>query len=374
MLSDANVQYLHERCCRDLRQSLPDTSNSIKPITSALVSHLPFPNGVVPKFALRQLGGLRLKGIHWADHGLAHAWANGAAIDSLVILLRLFLALGLDWVKHGDPMLYEVAFQDCGRSIVHDYVNKGRLFDALYPLEHGTRRIDATLGELIHHPLVNASLWTHPNLQFFQQRTWAKKPGKPVFEPYDLSRELAHKSHPFPFEFEGSGPPDLRKFFSRLFGLHTINSKDTNLTAAFACRMPPILPVIIKGGHKFNRMRSFLLEAPVHHHKQPDGTLKPVMKRRPYHLRAVVNLADSDIRLYHQDTTPVVEKIRPQGEEDKPAEYFKSKLLRGEHAKGWTFEEGSLQYFMLVYAKYADAEGGPYKAPSEEFGEFLPPQ
>jgi hypothetical protein len=375
MLSDDDIYRQHHR---DMRASLPrgSTRTSAESITPALLSHLPFPDGVIPKCVLKQF--LRLPDIFLANNRISYAWANGPAIDSLVILFRLILALSLtgDSKEHGEPLLYELAFHDFGRDIRDDYIIKGKFFETLFPHEDGTGRIDATLGELIRHPLVNSSLWAHPSLQFFRRHTWAKKPNSPQFEPYNLDpHNPALKPHPFPFEYEGSsGPPNLRRYFSRILGLHTLQDTTTTttpLTAALACRMPPVLPVILKGGHQLRRLRAFLLEGPVDHRLQPDGTLRPVVKKRPYHLRAVVNLADSDIRLYHQDTTPVVERVRPAGEEDRPADYYAAKLLRGGQARGWRFEESPLQYFMLVYGKYMDPEGRPYQAPSEAFGEVV---
>jgi hypothetical protein len=366
MISNDDLYRQHHR---DMRVShrRGSTYTSTDSVFPALVSHLPFPDGVIPRCALKQF--LRLPGIFLANNRISYAWANGPAIDSLVILFRLVLALSLTGhsKEYEEPLLFELAFHDFGRDIRDDFIIKGKLFETLFPHEDGTRRIDATLGELLRHPLVNSSLWAHPSLQFFRRQTWAKKPNNPQFEPYNLDASL--NPHPLPFQYEGSGAPNLRRYFTRILGLHTL--KPTNLTAALACRMPPILPVILKGGHKFTRMRSFLLEGPVEHRLQPNGTLKPVIKKRPYHLRAVVNLADSDIRLYHQDTTPVVKKIRPEGEEGRSADYYAAKLSRGEHTRGWRFEESPLQYFMLVYGKYEDPEGRPYQAPSEVFGEVV---
>jgi hypothetical protein len=145
MISNDDVYRQHHR---DMRAFLPrgSTRTSVESIAPTLVSHLPFPDGVIPRCALKQF--LRLPGIFLANNRISYAWANGAAIDSLVILFRLALALGLklEQKEHGEPLLYELAFHDFGRDIRDDYIIKGKLFDTLFLHEDGKRRVDATLG------------------------------------------------------------------------------------------------------------------------------------------------------------------------------------------------------------------------------------
>lgn len=173
---------------KDLRAALPPRSKSLSPITSALVSQLPFPDGVVPPSVAPDF--LEVPP-HLQTEGFANAWANGQSIDSLVMLLRLALALGLDPKESRERQLLELAFHDFGRNRVDDYIIKGKMLESLYPHQtmpaklptghpEGFRpnrpgRVDVTLGELIQHPSVVAALWSHPFLQFFRQHTWAKK-------------------------------------------------------------------------------------------------------------------------------------------------------------------------------------------------------
>ncbi|KAK4149568.1 hypothetical protein C8A00DRAFT_37843 [Chaetomidium leptoderma] len=341
---------------RDLRASLPPRSSSIRPITLALVTQLPFPIGVVPESLVPDF----LKAASAYQEGIANSSANGRAIDSLIILFRLVLALGLAPGGSIEPRLYELAFHDFGRNMVDDYIVKGKLLDTLFPPQGG--RVNATLGDLIQHPLVSAALWSHPSLHFLVRHTWAKKPGRVSFEPHELDRRFVLRDHPFKIDL--SPAPDLGKHFSRMLGIKEINGDKI----AFAGTMPTIIPVIIRGGQSFENIRSFTITGPTDYEKHRDGTLSPVETKRHYHLRALLHLAESDIRLYHQNTTPVAEQIRVGNRAD---DYYAPKLKRGEHVRGWAFEECP-HYFLLVYASYYDPHGGRYQPPSDRYGEYMP--
>jgi hypothetical protein len=348
----------------------------------ALVTQLPFPSGVVPqavKFAFLEAPTARR-----ADE-IANVCANGPAIDSLVILLRLVLALDLDPKQSGDPRLYDLAFHDFGRNMVEDYMVKGELFDLLYPSQSASgqlerasgtttdkfTRVDETLGELISHPLVSAALWSHPCMQFFRRDTWARKPGHAGFRPHELNRKYFQRNLPFRVD-DHPKPTDLSNFFSQRLGLRHIDGDNI----AFAGSMPELIPVTMRGGQAFNSIRAFTVDGPVEYRRRAtDGMLEPRMAARHYHLRAVLNLAESDIRIYHQDTSPVVEQLLKRRGQDGVDTGYGQKLTRGEHlhARDWTFEDSPTRHFLLIYARYYDPEHAPYKLPSERYGEYIPP-
>jgi len=348
---------------KDMRRSLPQNNNSTTPISSALVRQLPFPNGVVPECLVTAF----LELMHGTEaekeqvDAYANSSANGPAIDSLVILFRLVLALGLDPKTSLEPRLFELAFHDFGRNIQDDYIVKGRLLDILYPLRTiRSKRVEDTLGELVRHPLVKASLWSHPSLQFFNRHTWAKKVGKSEFEPHKLDRQFVFRD--LHFFLDDNYPRDLGKYFSRMLGIRNIDGDSVAFTGA----MPFIIPLVMKGGWKLKHIRSFTVAGPHAYSKLADGTLAPETKKRCYHLRAVLNLAESDIRMYYQDTSPVAEWLDLGPGSDNP----QAKLKRGEHAQGWTFENGAPCYFLLIYAKYYDSKARPYQPPNHRFGEI----
>ncbi|KAK4041908.1 hypothetical protein C8A01DRAFT_44997 [Parachaetomium inaequale] len=361
---------------KDMRQCRRPGSNSM---AFALVTQLPFPNGVVSQ-AVRS-AFLEASTTQRADE-IANVCANGPAIDSLVILLRLALALSLSPEKSGDPRLYDLAYHDFGRNLVDDYMVKGELFDLLYPpqtdqFKHATgsdkatdtfNRVDETLGELISHPLVSAALWSHPFMQFFRRDTWIRKPGQVGFKPYELDRKFVLRNLPFHID-DHAAPTDLGKYFSQRLGIRDIDGA----SIAFAGYMPEIIPVIMRGGQDFNSIRAFTIDGPDNYRRRRDGTLAPQMATRHYHLRAVLNLAESDIRIHHQDTSPVVEQLlKRKGKEWVDTDHGQ-KLTRGEHARGWTFEDSPTRHFLLIYARYYDPNHAPYRLPSRRFGEYIPP-
>ncbi|KAL2158599.1 hypothetical protein VTH06DRAFT_4081 [Thermothelomyces fergusii] len=348
---------------------------------------------------------------------IANACANGPAIDSLVILLRLLLALGLDPRLSRHYPLFKLALHDFGRERVDDYVVKGELLAILYPDAVGQttgssssspsssseqaagpaesgfefERVQATLGELLGHPLVCAALWSHPSLRFLRRRAWARRPGEAAFAPYDLgsaqppgppaaaaaaSSSLLQRP---PYRIDGPHPVDLGRYFSQRLGIRDRGG----VSVAFACEFPAVIAVVMRGVQAFDTIRSFVVDGPHDYRPRADGTLAPRTKARTYRLRAVLNLADSDARLYHQDTSPVVERLDPgraaaaddDDEEEEPrvpAEAFRPKLRRGEHARGWTFEDSPTRHFLLVYAKYRGEEGRPVEQHRTDFGEYIP--
>lgn len=352
---------------RDLRKSVPIDFKSDRRIALILATQLPFPNGVVPVLARAQF--------LWADtdqraEAISNSCANGPAFDSLIILLRLLLAACPDFKEGPDYHLFTLAFHDFGWSRVDDYIVKGKLLELLYPTETDQfKRVDVTLGELVWHPLITKTLWSSPSLAFFRRQTFAQKPGMTVFEPYDLDDRLALPPIPFTVP-DQSSPINLTKFFSRKLGVHPIDGS----SVAFAGLMPPIIPVILRGGQPFRTVRTFSIDGPRDFCLLPNGSLAPVHTRRRYRLRAVLNLADSDVRTYHQDTSPVVEQLDPRLSEDtrRPEERYLAKLSRGAHARGWAFEDSPGRYFLLVYVAY-DMQGAAFRPVSERFGEYIPP-
>ncbi|KAL2148527.1 hypothetical protein VTH82DRAFT_2081 [Thermothelomyces myriococcoides] len=241
-------------------------------------------------------------------------------------------------------------------------------------------RMQATLGELLKHLFVSASLWSHPSLRFIRHRTWAKNLGEAVFAPYDLDKAqpgtaFSSSQRP-PYQIDNPNLIDLGDYFSRLLGIRHKNG----VSIAFACKFPTIIPVIMRGVQKFDSIRSFVIESPHDYQWQKGGTLSPLTKSRAYRLRGVLNLAESDIRIYHQDTSPAVEQLDPDiaalKSPDKPyapkKEYL-PKPKRGEHARGWTFEDNPTRYFLLIYAKYRDDEGKPFEKHRVDFGEYIQP-
>jgi hypothetical protein len=301
---------------------------------------------------------------------IANSCANGPAIDSLIILLRQLLAACPDFRQGTDYRLFTLAFHDFGWSRVDDYIVKGKLLELLYPTETDQlNRVDVTLGELIWHPLITKSLWSSPSLAFFRRQTWAQKPGMAVFERYQLDDRLAFPEIPFTVPDQG-GPINLTKFFSRKLGILPIDGS----SVAFAGLMPPIIPVIVRGGQPFRTIRTFIIDGPCDYRLLRDDTIVPINIKRRYRLRAVLNLADSDIRTYHQDTSPIVEQLDPKLSEttQRPEERYIPKLMRGEHARGWTFEDSPARYFLLVYVEY-NMHGELSRPVSQRFGEYIPP-
>jgi hypothetical protein len=350
----------HE-CYQDIRDSFPPVMDVLNPLNLALVTQLPFPNGVVPECALSAF----FKASNDRRVEIGNACVNGPAIDSLIILLRLFLALGIDETKSKEPKLFDLAHHDFGHNMIDDYIVKGRLLDMLYPAEMAEHeRVDVILDELIRHPLVREALWSYPDIQFYKRESFTRKSGNRHFEPSRLNSEFV--SRDLPFQIDTSHPIDLGERLSRRLG---IKSPEGGGNVAVAGMMPSIIPVIVKGGRPFQDIRSFVLEGPVDYRFR-NGAITPVKRSFTYHLRAVANLAESDIRIYRQDTTPVIEQLFLG---NKPREYYLAKLKRGEHAKGWTFEEGALCNFLLIYAKYCPGpDGAPYRPPSNSYGEYIP--
>jgi hypothetical protein len=351
----------HE-CYNDIRAYFPPGMDARNPLNLALVTQLPFPNGVVPKWALSAF----FKASNDRRLEIGNACANGPAIDSLIILLRLFLALGADKAKSKAPRLYELAYHKFGQNMIDDYIVKGMLLDTLYPEETAQHeRVDVILDELIRHPMVREALWSHPDTQFYKRESFIRKSGNRHFEPSQLDPEFVFRD--LPFQVDTSHPIDLGAHFSKRLG---IKAPAGGGNIAIAGMMPCIIPVIVKGGRRFQDIRSFVVEGPVDYRIR-DGIIAPVKRAVTYHLRAVANLAESDVRIYHQDTTPVVEQLFLGN--NKPREYYLEKLKRGEHAKGWTFEEGALCSFLLIYARYyPDPSGAPYRPPSNSYGEYIP--
>ncbi|AEO60604.1 hypothetical protein MYCTH_97168 [Thermothelomyces thermophilus ATCC 42464] len=385
---------------RDMRRFWPSKKDSSQQMAFAflLVTQLPFPNGVVPRVVRSQFLEMFASNTERAEQ-IANACANGPAIDSLVILLRLLLALGLDPRLSRQYPLFKLAFHDFGRKMVDDYIVKGELLDILYPNAVGPanrvhqkttsfeqpveanefERVQATLGELLKHPLVSAALWSHPSLRFFRWRTWAKKPGEAVFAPYELSKAqpgALSSLQRTPYRIDNPHPIDLGEYFSRHLGIRDKN----DVSIAFACEFPIVIPVIMRGVQKFDSIRSFVVEGPYDYQWHKNGTLSPLTKSRAYRLRAVLNLAESDVRIYHQDTSPVIEQLDPDliaafknpGEPYVPKEAYLPKLHRGEHARGWTFEDSPTRHFLLIYAKYRTEKDKPFEKHRVDFGEYIP--
>ncbi|KAK4096016.1 hypothetical protein N658DRAFT_511558 [Parathielavia hyrcaniae] len=353
-----------DSCYQDMRGGFPAAMDRLNPLNLALVTRLPFPNGVVPEWAMSSFS--KASGSTARRNEIANSCANSAATDSLIILVRLFLALGINKTRSRAPKLFDLAFHEFGRNQINDYIVKGKLLDTLYPQETARcERIDAVLGDLIRHPLVRAALWSHPELQFYKLKSWTRKSKTRHFKPSQLGSEFV--SRELPFQIDHSSPVDLGAYFSKRVGIQPISGGGGSV--AVASLMPSIIPVIVRGGRPFHDIRSFVLDGPVDYDCK-NGAITPVKKTVQYHLRAVANLADSDIRIYHQDTSPVIERIRTGF---GPDEYYSGKLRRGEHVEGWTFEDSPLRYFLLIYARYCpDTTGGPYKPPSDEYGEYLP--
>ncbi|KAH6855709.1 hypothetical protein B0I37DRAFT_424341 [Chaetomium sp. MPI-CAGE-AT-0009] len=352
---------------RDLRKSVPDGAKPDKRFAYILATHLPFPNGVVTELVRSTF--LRADNDQRAEE-IASAGANGPAFDSLIILLRLILAVCPQFRQRPDYRLFTLALHDFGRSRVDDYIVKGKLLELLYPAESDQlHRVDVTLGELIWHPMVSRALWSHPSLSFFRRKTWARKPGTTMFERYDLDDRFASVEIPFQV-LDQNSPIDLSKHFSRKLGIRDIGGS----SVAFAGLMPPVIPVIIKGGQRFRSIRCFSIEGPCDYRLLRDGALAPITVKRRYRLRAVLNLVDSDVRTYHYDTTPVVEQLDPHVSQETgiPAERYLPKLQRGEHARGWRFEDSPTRFFLLIYVEY-NVHGTLYRPASDQFGEYIPP-
>lgn len=97
-----------------------------------LVTQLSFPNEVVPHIFRSQFLEMYTSNPERAEQ-IANACANGPAIDSLVILPRLLLALGLDLQLSRQYELFKLAFHEFGRSMVDDYIVKGLILVILCP-------------------------------------------------------------------------------------------------------------------------------------------------------------------------------------------------------------------------------------------------
>ncbi|KAK3293972.1 uncharacterized protein B0H64DRAFT_399185 [Chaetomium fimeti] len=352
---------------RDLRKCVPSDVKPDRRLAYILATHLPFPNGVVTELVRSTF--LRAHTDQRAEE-IANAYANGAAFDSLLILLRLLLAVCPEFRQSSDYRLFTLAFHDFGQSWVDDYMVKGKLLELLYPTESDQlKRVDVTLGELIWHPLISRALWSHPSLSFFRRQTWVQRPGMTKFEPYELDDKFARVEIPFQVQ-DQNGPIDLGKHFSRKLGIRNIDGS----SVAFAGLMPPTIPVIIKGGQPFNSIRTFAIEGPSDYRPVGDGTIAPMTVKRQYRLRAVLNLADGGVHTYHQDTAPVVEQLDPELSQTTgiPQERYLAKLQRAEHARRWTFEDSPTRFFLLIYVEY-NVPGRLYRPVSNQFGEYIPP-
>ncbi|KAH6634508.1 hypothetical protein B0J18DRAFT_453244 [Chaetomium sp. MPI-SDFR-AT-0129] len=355
-----------------------------------LITQWPFPNGVIPP-AMRS----RFLTASTSDQAdkMANAFANGPAIDSLVILIRLLLSLRLDLGQTTDQRLYMLALHDFGRRLGDDYIVKGELFEILYPRQASNLdRVDMTLGELVYHPMVSKVLWSLQPFQFFRRETWAQRDSKAPVEPYRLRTREAFLPTPIRVP-DQHHDINLARFFSQKLGPHHVAD---GRTLYFAYQTPDVIPVIIRGGQPLDSIRTFTISGPSRFQQAGKGTVRTVSQDWRYRLRAVLNLVDSDIHLYHHDTSPVVEqlffdnhhkhegksrsqyhsknektggdKIPRKGNSEKSCHTYKTR--RSQHAPGWTFEDSPLREFLLIYEKHTDDKGS-HKI-QNNFGEYLP--
>ncbi|KAK4142393.1 uncharacterized protein C8A04DRAFT_13297 [Dichotomopilus funicola] len=337
-----------------------------------LITRWPFPNGVIPP-AMRS----RFLTASTSDQAdkMANAFANGPAIDSLVILIRLLLSLRLDLGLATDQRLYMLALHDFGRRLGDDYIVKGELFEILYPRQASSLdRVDMTLGELVYHPMVSKVLWSLQPFQFFRRETWAKRDAKAPVEPYRLRTREAFLPTPIRVP-DQHHDINLARFFSQKLGPHHAAG---GRIVYFAYQAPDVIPVIIRGGQPFDSIRTFTISGPSRFQPADKGTVRIVSQDWSYRLRAVLNLVDSDIHLYHHDTSPVVEqlenektggdKIPRKGNSEKSCHTYKTR--RSQHAPGWTFEDSPLREFLLIYEIHTDDKGS-HKI-RNKYGEYLP--
>ena len=346
-----------EKYFRDLRAELLRGMDRLDPIATLLVKELPFPKGVVPARSVAEFIKLeaqeRLQG-----EAIAESSTNGWAIDSLVILLPFSAAIGLIPKPSQASPLYRLAFHDLGVRRADDFIVKGAILDMLHPTGGSQAgRIETTLGELLEHDMIVRELWLHPALHFWSRQTWAEKAGG-SFEQYSLDIKFLVKD--FPFRIDTTA--DIGTHLSGKFGVWEIDGANVILWA----NMPEIIPVMLKGGRKFDSIRSFTLNGS-YYGDDEDGTMSPVAKMCRYHLRAVLNLSHNDIRIYHETTIPVVEQlvVADAGDDYTP------KLERGGPAKGWTFEGSPNRDFLVIYSLCDVGPGGDYIPPSTEYAEYI---
>lgn len=370
-------------------QALSEGDEAMSSTALRLITQLPFPNGVIPP-AMRSLF-VAVTGADEAEK-MANAFTNGAAIDSLVILLRLLRSLGLSFSQVNDKRLFELALHDFGRKLADDYIVKGELFETLYPREASNLdRVDMTLGELIYHPMVSKVLWSLRTFQLFCRKTWAKRDKNAPVERYYTGTGAA--SLPTPICVPGQQEINLGHFFSKKLGpRHMAGGSIVYL----AYQAPNIIPVIKQGGQSFDSIRAFIIKGPADFQQVDKYTVQPVTRTWRYHLRAVLNLAESDIHLYHHDTSPVVEQLvindhhkqesKNRGQHD--GKHHKSagdriprkdsrkktchtyKARRSQHAPDWTFEDSPLGEFLLIYEIHTDDKGS--RRIEDMYGEYLP--
>ncbi|KAL2024572.1 hypothetical protein VTK56DRAFT_7615 [Thermocarpiscus australiensis] len=275
-------------------------------------------------------------------------------------------------MRRRDPsnIIYHIALHDFGRWIDNDYIVKGKLFDTLFPGETG--RVEATLGDLIKNPVIVKAVWSHPCMRLCSRSTVARKSSGDGWEPYVIDEEFLLKFSPLRID---AAATDIGRHIVEMFGPRDIDGRTVVLWAA----MPPIIAVVLKGGRKFDEIRSFTLTAQTFVRASESGaTSPPTVKTvtHHYHVRAVLNLSKSDIHVYHKDTAPVMESLDlglPDGESPLRDDY-RQKLERGRRTQEWTFEGAEdSEEFVVIYQRY-DVEprhGEVYQPPDTGLPEYF---
>lgn len=290
---------------------------------------------------------------------------NATTYDTLLIMLRMILSVGIMVDRAKDTRVFDLALHDFGVDKLADFVVKGALVELLYPdAKHNATVADVPLETLLHHPLIKTALWAHPSLQLYPNATWMRQPGSDKWAFEHLSDEtLADMCM---HDWDGVTP--LGTHLGRLFEPRQFQGAD----ARFTSRMPLLIAVLLDRSPTapkahFDDFRAFTLTAPVYPRLVAGAPVDVVPRRRHYHLCMAVSLKRGDAHLYRKSTEPVYQQ--PYFGDGKARRDADEKLR--DAVAAWSVADGSGGRCLLFYRKIFHAREADYVPPVTGAAEFL---